>query len=74
MQGEDKANINSIKQGAQEPEAELQTELVFLDVFRGNFSPISADVTSKKIPRLLARLFKRGQRVGGSRDGNLAAK
>ena len=38
---------------------------VFLDVFRGNFSPITTDMTGKKIPRLLACLFKHDQRAGG---------
>ena len=41
-------------------------KFVFLDVFRGNFSPVAPDMTSKKIPRLLARFFKRSQRAGGS--------
>jgi len=50
---------------AQEPEAMLQTGFVFLDVFRGNFSPITTDMTSKKIPRLLARFSNRSQRAGG---------
>jgi hypothetical protein len=49
---------------AQEPEAMLQTGFVFLDVFRGNFSPITTDMTSKKIPRLLARFSNRSQRAG----------
>ena len=44
----------------------LQTELIFLYVFGRNFSPITTDMTSKKNPRLLARLFKRSQRTGGS--------
>ena len=43
----------------------LQTELVFLDVFRGDFSPFAANMTSKKFVRLLARFFKRSQRTGG---------
>ena len=52
--------------GAQQPETVLQTELVFLDIFRRNFSPVAADMSSKKFPRLLARFFNRGQRTGGS--------
>jgi hypothetical protein len=51
--------------GTQEPETVLQTELVFLYVFGGNFSPITTDMTSKKIPRLLACSFERRQRTGG---------
>jgi hypothetical protein len=51
--------------GAQEPKALLQTELVFLDVFRRNFSPIATDVASKEVPRLLAGFFNRSQRTGG---------
>jgi hypothetical protein len=50
---------------AQQPEAVLQTELVFLYVFGRNFSPITTDVAGKKIPRLLARFFNRSQRAGG---------
>lgn len=43
-------------------------ELVFLDVFGRSFSPIAAGMTGKKIPRLLARFFKRDQRAGGSNN------
>ena len=43
----------------------LQTELVFLDIFGGNFSPITIDMASKKFPRLLAGFFNRSQRTGG---------
>ena len=43
----------------------LQTELVFLDVFGRDFSRVTTDMTGKKIPRLLARFFKRSQRAGG---------
>src|SRR5450759_1620800 len=48
----------------QEPESVLQTELVFLDIFGGNFSPITIDMASKKFPRLLAGFFNRSQRTG----------
>ena len=54
--------------GAQEPEAVLKRQLVFLCVFGRNFSPITTGMTGKKIPRLLACLFKRGQRTGGSNN------
>ena len=54
--------------GAQQPEAVLQTELVFLDVFGRNFSPITTDMTTNKFPLLLARLFKCGQRAGGGNE------
>ena len=50
--------------GAQEPEAVLKLKLVFLDVFGRNFSPVTTDMTSKKIPRLLAGFFNRSQRTG----------
>jgi hypothetical protein len=39
--------------GAQEPETVVKRELVFLDVFWRDFSPITTDMTSKKIPRLM---------------------
>jgi catechol 2,3-dioxygenase-like lactoylglutathione lyase family enzyme len=41
-------------------------KIVFLGVLGRNFSPVATDMTSKKIPRLLARLFKRSQRAGGT--------
>ncbi len=46
----------------------LQTELVFLDVFGRYVSPITTDMSSKKIPRLLACFFKRSQRAGGGNN------
>jgi hypothetical protein len=52
--------------GAQEPEAVTKRKLVFLPVFRGNFSPVTTDMASKKISRLLTCLSKRGQRTGGN--------
>ena len=51
--------------GAQELEAVLQTEIVFLDVLGWNFSPVAADMASKEVPRLLAGFFNRSQRTGG---------
>jgi len=46
----------------------LQTELIFLYVFGWNFTPVTIDVASKKIPRLLTSFFKRGQRTGGGNN------
>jgi len=36
------------------------------DVFWRDVSPVTVDMASKKIPRLLARFFNRSQRAGGS--------
>ena len=43
-------------------------KLVFLDVLGRNFSPITTDMTGKKIPRLLTSFFKHGQRAGGGNN------
>ena len=51
--------------GAQESEAVLQAEIVFLDVFGRDFSPITTDMAIKKLPRQLAGFFNRSQRTGG---------
>jgi hypothetical protein len=41
----------------------LQTEIVFLDVFGQNFSPVAANMASKEFLRLLAGFFNRSQCV-----------
>ena len=51
--------------GAQEPKTVMKRKLVFLDVFGWDFSSVTADMASKKIPRQLAGFRKRGQRAGG---------
>lgn len=52
---------------AQEPEAVLQAELVFVAVVFGEFSPIVGDVPGEKVHRTLPALFESGER---SRSGD----
>ena len=48
---------------AEEPEAFLQAELVFLPVFFGDFAPITRDMARQEIHRVLSGFFKGGQRA-----------